>query len=113
MPPRTHLMKRAGPEQRLTLPAHVAGLVIQRRRPFQQHKLVWVFAAFGQEPGVHDPAAGQRQHSLRAIQDPVRGPERTIGAAKDSLLIKQPGPLKWFHLVGHLREYRLPDASYR
>ena len=38
---------------------------------------------------MHDPAAGKRQASLRGIQDQVRRRQRTLIAAKNSLLVEQ------------------------
>jgi len=101
-------MEGADPKQRLALPADVAKLVIQRCRPFEQREFLGVFLPVREESCVHDPAAGERQASLRGIQDHVRGGQRGVIAAEDSLFVEQSGLFEWLCLVSHRGAHRLP-----
>jgi hypothetical protein len=71
----------ADSEQRLALSADVAELVIEGRRPFEERELGGVLSAFGQEPGVDDPATGKRQRRLLGLQDLVRSRETSAQSA--------------------------------
>ena len=104
-------MEGADPKQRLALPAAVTKLVLQRRRPFEQRKLPGVFLLTGQESCVQDPAAGQRQASLRGVQNQICSRQRAVIAVENSPLVEQSRLFEWICLVGHRGAHRLPSAS--